>query len=34
MWPNGLSKEHLAGKTRALPAIWAEGSTIGAKAKA
>ena len=31
MWPKGSSKTDLPGKTRALPAIWEAGSTIGEK---
>jgi len=34
MWPPGTSNDNQQLKTDALPAIWAEGSEIGAKAKA
>ena len=36
MWPKGSANDNAAlkGQTRALPAIWAEGSEIGAKGKA
>lgn len=34
MWPKGSDNTALKGKTRALPAIWAAGSDIGAKGAA
>ncbi len=34
VWPKGSDNGALGDKTRALPAIWAEGSDIGAKAMA
>lgn len=34
MWPKGSSKDDLPGKTRALAAIWADGSTVGEKGAA
>ncbi len=33
LWLPGSDNEAMAGKTRALPAIWAAGSDIGAKSK-
>lgn len=34
MWPKGSDTDALGDATSALPAIWAEGSDVGAKAKA
>ncbi len=34
MWTKGSDNQAMAGKTRALPAIWAEGSKIGETLKA
>ena len=34
MWPKGSSKDDLPGKTRALAAIWADGSKVGEKGAA